>query len=461
MSHSDSKPLLFIIFGISGDLAHRKLLPALYQLYRRGDLPDNFQVVGITRKHYTTTDLFQDFAKYLPEEHPLTATAEALKDHITIVENSLESDADYKDLRNLLEAASESLGEGSNRIYYLSIPAQAFQTVVTHLGETGHNQTFTSESVQPRLLVEKPFGYDTASAQALIDAANTYFDESQLYRIDHYLAKETAQNILTFRFQNPLFRSIWSSQHIDSIRITAHEAIGIEGRAHFYEQTGALRDFLQSHLLQVLALVTMEQPGELTSESIHRSKLRLLQSITPLQEHDLPAKAKRGQYDSYRKEVGSETTNTETFARLYLSIDNEQWRGTEIQLETGKALSHRDSQVTIHFRADNPSLGSNTLIFRLQPHEGITLNLQAKTPGLGNETETVDMEFNYAGSFGENSAEAYERVIIDAVRGDQSLFASGQEVMTSWNIVEEVLKYWQTTGDDLVIYPSGSAPQDL
>ena len=256
-----------------------------------------------------------------------------------------------------------------------------------------------------------------------------------------------------------LFRS--NSQHIDSIRITAHEAIGIEGRTHFYEQTGALRDFLQSHLLQVLALVTMEQPGELTSEAIHRSKLRLLQSITPLNMHDLPAKARRGQYDSYRQEVSSTTSSTETFARLHLSIDNEQWRGTEIQLETGKALSHRDSQVTVHFRADNLSSGTNTLIFRLQPHEGISLNLQAKTPGLNNETETVDMEFNYARSFGESSAEAYERVIIDAVRGDQSLFASGEEVMTSWGIVEEVLRFWQSTGNDLVIYPSGSEPQSL
>jgi glucose-6-phosphate 1-dehydrogenase len=451
------KPLLLVVFGITGDLAHRKILPALYRLLERGDLPHTFAVVGVTRQEYSVDRLYDDFAARLTAEAD-PRILENLRAATTIATLDMTSATSYTSLKDTLEAASAALGQDVTRIYYLSIPAQAFTGVIDHLGSTGHNQPFKNESSPPRLLIEKPFGYDLSSAKLLVNAAAAHFTEEQLYRIDHYLAKETAQNILTFRFNNPLFQTIWNARHIDRIAITAHESIGIEGRANFYEQTGALRDIIQSHLLQLLALITMEQPGKLDSEGIRRAKRRLLESIIPIGSAEVAEKALRGQYRAYRQEVQNLQSRTETFARLSLDIDNEQWRGVAIELETGKALPDKESKITVHFRNSAEQPGSNTLIFRLQPREGITLTLEAKTPGLSNDTETVEMAFDYASSFTGGAAEAYERVIVDAIRGDQSLFLSSEEVIVCWQIVENVLEAWQASDDTLAFYESGTHP---
>lgn len=456
MSDYQDRPLILVIFGISGNLARRKLIPALYQLLRRGDLPDAFRVVGISRKEYTLEHLLQDIHQYMPEDVD-SAALDSLCSNIAISHHDLEQDESYAHLLSELKEVSSELGGDTTRLYYLSIPAQAFGDVVRRLGETGHNQTFEGETTAPRLLVEKPFGYDSASAKALIAAADEHYSEEQIYRIDHYLAKETAQNILTFRFNNPLFQTIWNARHIDRISIGAYETIGIEGRADFYEKTGALRDILQSHLLQLLALIMMEQPAKLESADIHRAKLRLLDSILPISSSEVKEYARRGQYASYREEVGNDNSNVETFARLHLSVDNEQWRGVPVVLETGKAMDKKYTEIAVHFRENDKAVGDNTLTFRLQPTEGITLSLQAKHPGMANVTETVAMEFDYARSFADATAEAYERVILDAVRGDQSLFASGAEVMASWNIVENIIQAWREDGTDLVFYPNGSS----
>ncbi len=453
-------PLLLIIFGITGDLAHRKILPALYRLLERDDLPKKFAVIGVTRQAYSTDMLYSDFTERF-DGNVDPVILDRLRSATSISTLDMTDSASYADLRDTVSSASAALGEHTNRIYYLSIPAQAFSTVITHLGSAGHSERFANESLPPRLLIEKPFGYDTASAQLLVDAAANYFSESQLYRIDHYLAKETAQNILVFRFHNPLFRSIWNARHIDRIHITAYETIGIEGRGHFYEQTGALRDIVQSHLLQLMALITMEQPAKLDGENIRRSKRRLLESVSPIAAENVAMRATRGQYDSYREEVDNPSSATETFARLQLDIDNEQWRGTMIELEAGKALSSRESCITVHFRSMDDNTDSNTLIFRLQPQEGITLTLEAKTPGLSNDTQGVNMAFDYTESFGEARAEAYERVIVDAIRGDQSLFLSSEEVMACWKIVENVLEAWQRTGDDIILYELGADPSTI
>lgn len=449
------RPLLLVIFGITGDLAHRKILPALYHLLERGDLPKEFAIIGVTRQQYSTDKLYADFAERFDGAVDPDVLS-GLRSATTITTLDMTDGNAYIELKDVLETASASLGAHTNRLYYLSIPAQAFSTVIQHLGSAGHNERFANESSLPRLLIEKPFGYDTASAQLLIDAAAAYFDEAQLYRIDHYLAKETAQNILVFRFNNPLFRSIWNTRHIERICITAYETIGIEGRANFYEQTGALRDIVQSHLLQLLALITMEQPAKLDGEHIRRAKRRLLDDVIPISADQVANKTVRGQYDGYRDEVANQSSNTETFARLQLEIDNEQWRGTTLELEAGKALSERVSQIIVHFRDTDDTADSNTLVFRLQPQEGITLTLEAKTPGLSNRTEVVNMAFDYAAAFGEARAEAYERVIVDAIRGDQSLFLSSEEVLACWKIVENVLDAWRDTADDMVIYAPGS-----
>jgi len=460
MDYKES-PLLLVVFGITGDLSHRKILPALYRLLERGDLPNQFTVVGVSRQEYSPEQLYQDFqSRYKGECN--TEILRKLQDSTTIQTLDMSDESSYHALRTTLEQASVALGSGARRIYYLSIPAQAFIGVIDRLGSSGHNDMFANESEAPRLLIEKPFGYDLASAKALVEAATAHYSEDQLYRIDHYLAKETAQNILTFRFNNPLFQTIWNARHIDHITVTAYEAIGIEGRANFYEQTGALRDFIQSHLLQLLALITMEQPGTLDSPNIRRSKRRLLESITPISKENVSQQSLRGQYNSYREEVQNPESITETFARLTFEIDNEQWRGTSIELATGKALSERISQIAVHFRADpNEQHGSNTLIFRLQPSEGITLTLEAKKPGLSNETKVVDMAFDYTSSFGFSNAEAYERVIIDAIRGDQSLFLSSEEVLACWQIVENVIEAWQQSSEGIVFYESGSNPAEI
>lgn len=454
------KPLVFVVFGITGDLSHRKILPALYNLLEKNHLPQAFKIVGVTRQEYSVEQLYKDFAVRHDGKYS-TGTLQTLQDATSIATLDMSDLNSYVSLRENLERVSAELGDNASRIYYLSIPPQAFIDVVNRLGESGHNHAFKNEIAAPRLLIEKPFGYDLSSAKTLVEAASMHFSEDQLYRIDHYLAKETAQNILTFRFNNPLFQTIWNARHIDQISITAYESIGIEGRANFYEQTGALRDLLQSHLLQLLALVTMEQPGTLDSSGIRRAKRRLLESITPIAAGEVSSKATRGQYQGYRAEVRNPQSTTETYARLALDIDNEQWRGVAITLETGKALAEKKSQITIRFRTAEAQSGTNTLTFRLQPQEGITLSLQAKKPGLGNDTDVVEMAFDYASTFQTGSAEAYERVIVDAIRGDQSLFLSSEEVIACWQIVENVMEKWQHSETDLQFYEIGDTPEHI
>lgn len=453
------RPLILVIVGITGDLARHKLLPALATLYRRGDLPADTTIVGVSRRSVSFAELFpddggaSDTAAQTAPPHVLAGITE----FFCIADGT---DDDYRRLLTRLLALSAER-PGARRLYYLSIPSDSFCPTVHKLGQTGHSRTADNESHPPILLVEKPFGSDTASARQLIAVADESFGEAQTYRIDHYLAKETAQNILAFRFRNPVFQVAWHSRAIESIYVRSHQRPGIEGRAKFYESTGALRDILQSHLLQLLALVTMEQPAAFTSNDIHRSKLRLLQSIVPIAPDEVAQFARRGQYASYQQEVANPGSTVETFARLTLRIDNEQWRGTQVVLETGKAMPASYTDISVRFRPVSLHDSPNELVFRLQPHEGITLRLQAKQPGLTTPTTEVDMAFDYETTFGVFIPDAYERVIMDALRADQSLFATAEEIMTSWNIIENVLSAWQNTAEGLLLYPDGTIPADL
>lgn len=443
-------PLLFVIFGISGDLAKRKLIPALYRLIEQESMPKNFKIIGISRQPgYTTDTLFNNVRDFIsaPNNYQLGY----LQQHTAIIHNPLATDDDAATLRAVLEQESLNLGNGTQRIYYLSIPPAAFPSLMQLLGAAHHNQPFANEPHKPRLLVEKPFGYDSESAAALITSAHKCYGEGQIYRIDHYLAKETAQNILAFRFKNSLFESIWNDKHIQSIEIAAHEKIDIEGRTNFYEQTGALRDIIQSHLMQLLALVMMKEPAELTSDAIHRKKLQLLQAIVPAD----PKTAVRGQYSGYRESVHNPHSTAETFARIPLQINNGQWQNTAITLETGKGLHQKATYVKVMFRASDRRDTPNVLTFELQPREGISLELQAKKPGLTNHTQPVRMAFDYENSFDTPSAEAYERVIMDAIRGDQTLFASGDEIMAAWHTVDSVLREWQQGQSGMRLYAKG------
>lgn len=449
------RPLVLVIFGITGDLAQRKLLPALYQLLKAGNLPEQLHIIGVSRRDVTKDDVYARLRSFVGEFSYADGVEKKLKNSTVMVQMDLGNADAYRELLEHLQTV-ENAYDKVNRLYYLSIPAQAFTSVIKFMGQTGHNKSLKSGE-DPHLLIEKPFGYDLASAKQLVRDLGIYFDEGQIYRIDHYVAKETVQNILTFRFQNPLFESVWNREHIDHILIQGREQIDIEGRATFYEQTGALRDFVQNHLLQLLAIITMQRPPQLESDDIHANKLELLRAVEAITPGNVASVAVRGQYAGYRKEVNNPESNIETYARLELRIDNDQWRDVPVVLETGKALDAKLTEISVCFRQRNDvPKERNRLVFRIQPREGITLRLQTKQPGIQNITADADMDFDYAKSFNQRPAEAYERVIVDAVRGDQTLFASAAEVIRSWEIIEHVLQRWQRDGEGLLPYAKGS-----
>jgi len=452
------QPMVLVIFGITGDLAQRKLLPALYQLAKAQELPEKMRVVGISRRDVGKDAVFERLAEFVGEDGYDSQVEQRLKDQTEMRQMDLVDRGAYEQLLIRVREIEAELGETGSRLYYLSIPSRAFTPIIRLLGETGHNEPLAGTQELPRLLIEKPFGYDLASARELVTVLGEHFSEGQVYRIDHYVAKETVQNILTFRFKNPLFESIWNNMHIDHVGVVAHEKIDIEGRADFYEQTGALRDFIQNHLLQLLAIVTMGRPQNFTSEEIHQQKLTLLEAIKPVAPDDVPQMTMRGQYDGYRDEVSNPDSIIETFARVSLWIDNDQWTGVPITLESGKALQEKLTEISVCFRQpEDAATEENKLVFRIQPKEGITLHLQIKQPGIQNITNGADMDFDYARSFNQRPAEAYERVIVDAIRGDQTLFATSAEVIRSWEIVEHVLEQWSRNDEDLKFYPKGSA----
>lgn len=451
------RPLVLVIFGITGDLAQRKLLPALYQLLKAHNLPEQLHIVGVSRRDVTREQVYERLKEFAGPENYSDDTEQRLRSSTEMVQMDLDNADAYRDLLAHLQEIEKPYGNEVGRLYYLSIPAQTFAPIVRLLGQTGHAAAI-SEGNKPRLLVEKPFGYDVQSARDLIHAAGEYFKESQVYRIDHYLAKETAQNILTFRSRNAIFESIWNRDHISRIAISARESLDIEGRAAFYEQTGALRDILQNHLLQLLAITTMERPVHMDSAEIHEAKYDIFKAIKPIPASEVAQKAVRAQYDGYRSEVGNSSSTIETYAKINLEIGNEQWRGVPITLETGKALDAKHTDITICFRQRGDEAGDqNQLTFRIQPNEGIGLRLQAKRPGLRATTDDVDMSFDYDRSFDVRQPGAYERVIVDAIRGDQTLFASSAEVVRSWEIVENILQVWSGSDKGLLRYPKGSA----
>ena len=452
------QPLVLVIFGITGDLAQRYLLPALYWLAKSQELPLTFRIVGVSRREVAIQDVYTQLEHFAGDTAFSADIANRLVAQTSMHQMDMTDKSAYVKFLQALQDLEANLGAGVNRLYYLSIPAQVSLPIITLLGLTGHAAPLADNATLPRLLMEKPFGYDITSAKDLITAVDAQFDEKQVYRIDHYLAKETVRNMLTFRFENPLFEAVWNNRHIDHIAILAHEKIGIEGRVNFYEQTGALRDLVQSHLLQLLAITTMDKPATMESAAIHARKLELLEAVSPITEDSVSKKAIRGQYKGYREEVNNSDSTIETYARLDLEIDSERWRGVPIRLETGKALTERRTEIVVSFKQSDAKIDArNKLLFRIKPTEGITLVLQAKQPGITNQTQAVDMDFDYARSFNHRPAEAYEKVISDAIRGDQTLFASAGEVLASWKIIAHVLQEWSKSAEGLQLYESGSA----
>jgi glucose-6-phosphate 1-dehydrogenase len=445
------QPVIFVIFGITGDLAQRKLLPALYHLFKDDLLHPSSVIIGVSRRDVSANEVLSSLKSSAAKDERETSPEALKKIHsaLRMHQMSLDDGPDYDILLNLINDIETEQGSCLNRLYYLSVPPQTTGSIVKNLGEHGHNQTCPHGTADARLLVEKPFGYDLASAEQLIKETNHWFKEEQLFRIDHYVAKEMIQNILAFRQSNPLFTALWSRQYISSIEVTAYEQLTIEGRAVFYEGVGALRDFIQSHLLQLLALTTMELPAGRDSSAIHVAKQQLLADIAPV----APTQAIRGQYDGYRAAVENPDSNTETYASLSITIHNDRWQGVPITVRTGKAMDCKRTEIRLGFKqgADGDA-HANDVVFSIQPKEAITINLNAKKTGYDNQLEQIDMSHAYRPAFDS----AYERVLLDAIRSDHTLFTTSQEVLAAWRIVEQVLANWKQSGKDLVIYSQGS-----
>lgn len=464
MSEPDSlqlDPAAIVIFGITGDLSTRKLLPSLYELIKNGLLHDKSRVIGVTRREISVEALLAETRQGIRAKDGRvdTAALAQLGRQIKLYQMDASAPAGYPAFRQHLDDLENQVGLCMSRIFYLSIPPQVSTPIITHLGQQGLNHG-CQHGRPARLLLEKPFGFDVKTAEELIETTTAYFDEKQIFRIDHYLAKETVQNIITFRFRNPIFEDIWDNRHIKNIEIVADEALDIEGRANFYEQTGALRDLIQSHLLHVMAVVMMEKPADIAdADAIHAGRLQVLDSIEAVPAAQVAERALRGQYDGYRAEVANPDSNVETFAQLELYSLADRWRDVPIIVRTGKALAAKQTRITVCFR---PEAGdhdhTNQLIFNIQPDESIEIELWVKKPGFKRVLQTASMRFSYQQTFDDNGhPDAYERVLVDAIRGDNTLFATSAEVLSAWRILQPVLTAWAAGDDGLKLYTKGSA----
>ncbi len=453
-------PSVLVIFGITGDLAKHKILPALYNLVKYNLLPPATKIIGISRREVKPMEILKtvDLCVYEKEGSCDPEVVRRIGEQLDMFKLDPLNNDDYVRFKDYLDRLEERAGLCLDRLYYLSIPPQAYHPIIEKLGLNGLNGTCRHHRATAKLLVEKPFGFDVESAQQLIENTEKVFSESQTFRIDHYLAKETAQNILKFRRHNPVFSSQWDCRHISRIHVIAKEKIGIEGRVRFYEQTGALRDLAQSHLLQLLSLTAMNIPTELTSDEVHAAKHAFISNLyLPSDSKSGHPLAVRGQYTSYKQEVNNPHSNTETFISLVLRSKDPNWSNTELQLTTGKSLNEKLTAILVYFGDKDP----NVLRFRIQPDEGIDIDLMIEEPGFTHNLRKVKMNFSYSEYYETDTHDAYERVLIDAIRGDRLLFATREEVMASWHLLQPILDYWQTDSNDLVNYHNGSEGPDI
>ncbi|MBC7746781.1 glucose-6-phosphate dehydrogenase (NADP(+)) [Pedobacter sp.] len=432
---------ILVIFGITGDLAQRKLIPALVHMSNAGHL-QHTRIIGISRRDISVTQV-------------LTASPEAtqLANCLQVLTMDVEQLLEYQKLSASIATLKQELGADTQVIFYLSVPPHASLPIVEFLGQAGINDSSV------KLLLEKPFGVDLASAQDAVAQIQNYYKEEQLYRIDHYLAKEMVQNIVAFRSQNAIFRNLWSREFIEKIDIVASEKIGIENRVGFYEQTGALRDFLQNHLMQLMALVIMDVPTDLNIKDIPAHRLKALQSIETLQPDSFGDYVKRGQYEGYIQEVGNLESTTETFVAVTLFSSDPKWHGVPIRLATGKNLAQQTTEIRIYFKQAHCA-ESNLLVLHIQPKEGIEIDLVAKKPGYDKAYDNVALSFNYRNQ-DNRPVEAYERVLLDALTSDKSLFTTASEVIASWQILQLVQERWAVSAEDLTMYQPGTAIEAL
>ena len=432
-----SLPTILVIVGITGDLSKRKLLPAIEQIAKAGALPDQFRIIGVTRRDVSINELLDDGQQY-----PF------VKDHLEMYKMDVSDPSSYEGLARYLKKIESTFGKKTQRLFYLSVPPQFSRPIVELLGQSGFGDDVTT-----KLLLEKPFGVDLSSALELVNETRQHFTEDQLYRIDHYLAKEMAQNLIVFRNDNALFRQAWNSDHIERIEIIASEKIGIEGRADFYEQTGALRDLVQSHLLQLAALVLMDLPENSDMKTIPAHRLAALRQLRVMT-NDNGIAAVRGQYKGYRQDVANDRSVTETFVDLTLTSSSHRWTDVPIRIMTGKAMAEKATLIRIVYKA-TAQHQANELIISLQPNEGVELQLWTKVPGYDHKLEKHSLSIAFKDHF-PLLPEAYEQVLLDAVKGTHTLFASSDEVIETWRIIDPIQRQWQMDQESLVMYEPSS-----
>ena len=447
-------PTIFVIFGITGDLAHRKLLPALLSLYVKKLLPPRFAIVGFSRRQFSREE-FRELIRSRLNILPGQFNEEDIKhflDHISYEQGYFDSPIAYSRLADRLKKTDDAWGQCSNKLFHLSVPPNLYEGILKELANSGLTIPCDDKSGWTRVLIEKPFGNDIETAKSLDKLLGKLFKEEQIFRIDHYLAKEALQNILTFRFTNPIFESLWSNQHIDKVHIKLYEKIGLEGRGAFYDPIGAIKDVGQNHMLQMLALVAMETPKKMNASDIRKERQKVLSNLKKINSRQIIQNLVKGQYKGYLEEKGvNPTSKTESYFLLKANIENKRWKGVTFYLENGKALAESKTEIDIYFKTKKVAnkksksadeiLEQNILTFRVQPDEGIKIKFFVKTPGYGFETEAKTLKFRYSDVPNFNLIKNdYERLIHDAFIGDQTLFASTGEIMASWEFITPLLE---------------------
>jgi glucose-6-phosphate 1-dehydrogenase len=464
--HRGSPPTVIVIFGASGDLTARKLIPAIYNLAHDGLLPADFYLIGFGRKAIPDEEFQKMAADAIKEFSRREMSPDVwarLATRTLYVSGGYDEPEAYGRLSQRISGLEKDIGQPLQSLFYISTPPTVFAPIIQNLGGSGLAARHLRQAQQSKVIIEKPFGRDLASAQALNHELTTVFAEEQVFRIDHYLGKETVQDLLVQRFANSIFEPLWNRNYIDHVQITVAEEVGVGSRAGYYEQSGCLRDMIQNHTMQLLALTAMEPPVSFDPQSLRDEKVKLLKAIQPVRlEGDHPDVA-RAQYAAgmvggkavpgylAEKDIAPESA-TESYAAIRLSINNWRWQGVPFYLRSGKRLARRVSEIAIRFKRAPGNLFSelniapNTLAFQIQPDEGLSLVLNAKVPGLETRTQPVKMNFRYATTFGSNTPEAYERLVLDAMIGDGTLFIRGDETERSWQLITPILEHWTAQG---------------